>query len=232
MPLTGDLDTIPLASVLQLLSNEQLTGVLRIKKDEIEYQLFILNGDIIYGIQPQKKSRLGYLLLKKKIITKTDLNDCLSIAKQKKLALGKVLIEQQIITKEKLEKMICKQIEDILFTLFLWDSGKFDFQQTNINLRWLVVFKLNILKLILNASRRVDMMPILTKQIPNDSIVFKVSEKNKNRENKKLHPVEVKILTLIDGTRNVKDIIHKSGYDDFSIYKILYSFISTGLIEK
>lgn len=232
MPLSGNLGTISLSSVLQLLCAEKLTGILRVRKDSLEYQLFMLEGNIIYAIEPGKKARLGALLHRDGIVTKEQIADCLQVARQEKQALGKILVRRECITSEVLETYIYRQVGEILFTLFMWESGDFDFKETELNLNWLMVFKLNIMKLVLDATRRVDAMSILKRQIPRDTLVFSLSEKAGEGEAKKLNDDERRILGLIDGERSVRDIINNSGYDDFHLYRILYSFISAGLIEK
>ena len=42
---------------------------------------------------------------------------------------------------------------------------------------------------------------------------------------------EWRILSLVDGTRSVNAIIKESGYGDFIVYKVLYSLVSSGLID-
>ncbi|MGD9826662.1 MAG: hypothetical protein AB7U36_20125, partial [Desulfobacter sp.] len=38
--------------------------------------------------------------------------------------------------------------------------------------------------------------------------------------------------SLIDGTRSVRQVITESAYDEFAVYKIIFSVISSGLIEQ
>ncbi len=232
MPLRGSLKTISLSSVLQLLHTEKLTGMLRVTDSNVEYQITILKGDIIYATESKKGSRLGILLKQEGLLTEEQIQKCLIIAKKKKMALGKILVLEGIITSEILKKYIYKQVEEILFNLFRWENGEFDFKETTLNLKWLVVFKLNILKLILDASRKIDTMSVLAKRIPSDLIIFKISEKTKLDKEKKLNADEQTILSLIDGKLNVKELIDKSEFGHFVMYKILYSFVSTGLIKE
>jgi len=88
------------------------------------------------------------------------------------------------------------------------------------------------MKLILEASRRIDELSVLQKYIPSDRIVFKMSGKMQSKEEIKLNANEWRILSLIDGTRTVRRIIDESGYDEFAVYKIFFSVISSGLIEQ
>jgi len=232
MALVGALKTFSLSTILQLLSNEKMTGILQVNNTGAEYQIFILDGYIIYAIEPLKKARLGDLLKQDGLLTENQIQECLAIAKKEKQALGKTLVKMGFISSEVLKQFLYKQVEEILFTLFLWEAGDFEFKETALNLQWLVAFKLNIMKLILDASRRVDTLSKIAKHIPDDTIVFKMSEKAKTHDRKKLNSDESNILSLIDGARTVRNIMDESGFDEFILQKILYSFIAAGLIEK
>jgi hypothetical protein len=59
-----------------------------------------------------------------------------------------------------------------------------------------------------------------------------MSGKVQSKEEIKLNANEWRILSLIDGTRTVRQIITESGYDEFAVYKIFFSVISSGLIEQ
>ncbi len=48
----------------------------------------------------------------------------------------------------------------------------------------------------------------------------------------KLNAKEWRILSLIDGTRPVQELINQSGYDEFAVYKILHKISSSKLIEE
>ena len=232
MHLKGNFETSFLASILQLLCNDKKTGVLRLIRDENEVKIFMKDGAVIYATGSQKESRLGYLLRNKGIISSKQLNACLSLAKEKKQALGEVLVAQGYISKERLKENIYKQAEDIIFDLFLWEKGSFEYKDVKLNLKGMVVTPLNIMNIILEATRRVDEMPIITKQITNDRLIFKISQRNQDKKEIKFNADEWRILTLVDGKRTVRQLMNESGHDDFTVYKVLYSLISYGLIEK
>ena len=63
-------------------------------------------------------------------------------------------------------------------------------------------------------------------------VVFKISEKMRDTDEIKLRKNEWRILSLINGTRTVKDVVKESGYDKFLAYKIIYSLMMSGFIEK
>ncbi len=156
MSLKGDLETISLSGVLQLLSEEQKTGVLKIHNTIGEFQIILLNGSIVYAIQYKKEARLGDLLIQDGIISADRVATCLEIAKDEKLAIGKVLVDHKVISKKVLHQYLYRQFEDILFQLFSEKKGRFEYREAKLVLRWLIVFKTNTLQLIMGALKRVD----------------------------------------------------------------------------
>lgn len=156
MSLKGNLKTVSLAGVLQLLCNEQKTGLLRVNNGEGDFQIIIIEGSIVYAIESRKEARLGELLVRDEIISEKMLAGRLREAKQNKQALGKVLVEQDIISKTTLHKYIYLQVEEILFNLFLGGKGEFEYHDRIFILKWLIVLKLNTMRLIIDALQRVD----------------------------------------------------------------------------
>lgn len=156
MSLRGNLKTVSLSGTLQLLSEEQKTGILKIQKKRGEYQIILLNGVIVYAIQYKKEARLGEILIKDGVISKENVAKCLIIAKKRKLAIGKVFVDRGYITREELYKYLYIQFEDILFNLFLTREGTFKYKDVNLVLRWLIDLKINTIQLIIGALRRVD----------------------------------------------------------------------------
>ena len=156
MSFKGTLDTVSLTGIIQLLCEENKSGLLRVKKNKVEYQIILLKGNIVYAVKPFRKDLLGEMLLEDGLISEADIKHCLLIAKVKKQALGKILFEKKFISEEILTEYLYRQLEDILFNLFLWDHGEFDYRDMQVNLKWLMVVKVNTLQLIMNAARRVD----------------------------------------------------------------------------
>ncbi|RLA94441.1 MAG: hypothetical protein DRG25_02540 [Deltaproteobacteria bacterium] len=232
MALQGNLETFYLSSLLQLLSNDKKTGVLRVADEGKEVKVYFKEGFIIYAISSEKGNRLGIFLKNKGIIAPEELQKCLLIAKEKKQQLGKVLVEKGYLSMKELKNAIYHQVQNILYDLFLWQKGDFDYKDAKLNLEGLIVTELDTMEIILEASRRVDEMSVLKKQIPNDMLIFKISERLQDKEEIKLNANEWRILSLVNGKRMVREVILESGYDNFVAFKILYSLYVSGLIEK
>ncbi len=156
MSLTGKIGTISLSGLLQLLSREQKTGILSVRQSDMEFQLFLLDGNVVYATQTLKVARLGELLINDNYVTPAQINECLKLSVKKKQALGKTLVEKKHITKETLEKYLYTQVQEIVFTLFCMDEGTFAYKNSQFEMRWLVPVEINTLRLVMEALERLD----------------------------------------------------------------------------
>lgn len=158
MTLKGSISTISLSGIMQLLSSEKKTGILKAKQRSREFQIFFLEGAIVYAIESLKESRLGSLLNKDGYITEKQINECLRIAKEKKQYIGKTFVEQGYITADILEKYIYRQVEEIITGILLWEEGDFEYIDSRFSLKWLEVVKLNPLQLMMDSAKYIDEM--------------------------------------------------------------------------
>ncbi|MEN8212255.1 MAG: DUF4388 domain-containing protein, partial [Thermodesulfobacteriota bacterium] len=232
MNLNGDFEGLTLSSILQLLCNDQKTGVLTVSCDKEESKVFFEKGTIIYASASLKEARLGFLMRNDGIISEKQLQKSLALGRENKMHLGKILVDNGYISLDILNKYNTKQVEAILYNLLFWKKGKFEYKDAKLNLKGMIVTQLNPMKLILEASRRIDELSVLKECIPNDNLIFQMSEKVQNKEEIKLNENEWKIFSLVDGTRSVRQIINQSNDDEFAVYKILFSMVSSGLIEQ
>ena len=232
MALKGNIETFYLSSILQLLAQDKKTGVLTIADKGRMVRVFIKGGNIVYAMGTQKEVRLGYLLRTKGIISAEELQKALTLAKERKERLGKILVEKGYISPETLKKFIHQQVRDILYDLFLWKNGDFEYVDQELNLDEEMVTELNHMEVILEGTRRVDEWEILQKNIPHPQVVFKINKSvEKQRDTVNLTANEWRIISLIDGKRKLQQVVEDSGQDEFGVYRIINSLISSGLVE-
>ncbi|MFZ5758468.1 MAG: DUF4388 domain-containing protein [Thermodesulfobacteriota bacterium] len=233
MNLQGDFEGSFLTTILQLLCDDHNTGVLQVTCSRKSCKVFFQEGTIVYAISTESRYRLGEMLLRDGIITAEQLEEALQRARRLNIAIGKVLLEQNAITLDVFSQYNTRQVEDILYSMLFWTKGRFDYQDATLRFDRMVVTQLNPMKLILEASRRIDEMSLLTEQIRGDNCIY---EKVAGRQNEEAiaacSALEKCILELAGNGRSVRDIIAASHYDDFTVYKSLYSLLASGLIEK
>ncbi|MBW2038070.1 MAG: DUF4388 domain-containing protein [Deltaproteobacteria bacterium] len=232
MALKGKLETFNIGNLLQLLSLDQKTGVLKVSDGESRIEIFMKDGVIVYATSSQKEFRLGNFLKAEGVLSDEELQGCLQIAQEKGQQLGRVLVEQGYISADSLKNFLHYQAKEILYNLFLWKTGEFEYKDIPLNVEGKLIIPLNTTEIVMEASRRIDELSTITNQITSDKLVFKISERMRDTDEVKLNKKEWRILSLIDGTRTVRHVVNESDYDKFSVYKIIYSLMMSGFLEK
>ena len=139
-------------------------------------------------------------------------------------------MNRAIISPELLEGLLHRQIEETLFSMFLWEQGEFEYRDQEFDLSDQIITSFDTMQIVLEASRRVDEISEIKKRVPADHGVLTVTNDDAALQKAKLNTVERAVLSLINGRRSVKGLIHDSGYDELKVYKTLFSLITAGLI--
>ncbi|MEO0155507.1 MAG: DUF4388 domain-containing protein [candidate division WOR-3 bacterium] len=232
MPIEGDLKSINFASILQLIAQEKLTGVLKIKKKNEVVDIGFIEGQITGAFfeKGEKTERLENYLVRSGFIKKNLYEMIKEIHEETKRPIMNIIIDDKYLTMEEIERIIRFKIQEVIDEVFTWQEGEFKFEQgAVIYPKSLIKIRLNTENIVLESARRFDEWPRIVSQITSPDLVFKKIE---NPELKlKLPEDELRVLSLIDGHRSVNDLIDISGLGKFHTYSCLYHLLTTGRIE-
>ncbi|MBI9075317.1 MAG: DUF4388 domain-containing protein [Desulfatibacillum sp.] len=231
MHLKGNFETASLTTILQMLANDSKTGLLRLTNEDNDVRIFFQEGVVIYARGTAQEHALGQVLMSKGAISPQQLDECLEESSRTRQALGNILVKRGHVSLKKLKQHIAEQAEQVIYSVFFWDGGRFDYSDSDLVPPGVLVTHLDIMNIVLEASRRIDELDVLKIQIPSDDLVLKTCGVTA-ADQVRLSPVEWRFLSLVDGKRKVRDIVRESGYDKFSVYQMLHSLISLNLVEK
>jgi len=232
MAIEGDLSSLNITSVLQLISRERITGVLKIRKDTEIADVGFVDGDITGAFFElgERVERLETYLVKSGMIGKNLFDMIEDIHRETKRPTMNIIIEDKYLTIEEIERTIKFKIQEVMDELFTWSEGNFKFEEgALIYPKSVIKIRMHTEGLILESARRLDEWPRIAKSIPSADIVFKRID----RPELKLQPKEdeARVLSLIDERRSVGDLVEISGLGRFHTYACLYHLMSTGQIE-
>ncbi|MBW1980037.1 MAG: DUF4388 domain-containing protein [Deltaproteobacteria bacterium] len=232
MAFTGDLKSLNLSTVLQILSSEGKTGILEIARKEAKAAIYLKNGTIIAASSGLKELRLGELLLERGVISRQQLREVVAQAGRTARPVGEVLLAFGYVDEESLKRIVRYQVRETVLNIFLWEEGRFEFRESHVDFDERVFDEINTMEIILEAARRMDEWAVIKKVIPSDTMVFEIKHQP-GTENEKvtLEPRELKVASLMDGSRSVRDLVKMTGISEFEIYKILYAMASSKLIR-
>lgn len=123
------------------------------------------------------------------------------------------------------------QVSEIIYDCYSWAEGRFSFRETSEFPDDLTLIAIDLATLILEGARRIQNSVSLEKIFPDSQAVFRL-----------VHPPESlrliltlnewKVLFLINGRRNLGQILGESEQDSSSVYRLMYGLYSNQLLER
>jgi len=231
--LRGNLQTVPLSDLLQLITTSAKTGMLSICRNEQKREIYFRKGAVIFASSSGSEEQLlGNLVLSRKKISKADLERALSIQKLSGKKLGTVLLEMTKLTKEELLSFLRIQVEEIVYNLFGWNSGEFVFYDGKPPPVGQVTAELNTMNLIMEGSRRIDEWIKIREVLPPEETRLEIVRDPKTKSSTfKLTVDDVRLFPLIDGDRTISELMQASPASEFFTRKSLAKLITLGLVR-
>ncbi len=233
MAIKGSLKEASLPDVLQLLAMGKKTGCLSVSHRSNFGYIYFDKGRISYASIVNRRDRLGDLLVKNGLITPAQLQEAIDAqAHQRDRRLGELLMDMGHLSREALREHIREQIEEAVYFLFTWNQGTFNFEADVLPEEQEFLVSINPESLLLEGARRVDEWSLVEKKIPTFDIVFEVDRPRLMKSDVELTPDQKALLELVDGRRDVQEIIDRSGLGEFDVGKTLYGLATAGFLHR
>lgn len=129
MPDTGSLKQFGIAELLSNIEQYRLSGLLTLETGSIKKSIFAEKGEIVFASSNQDEDLLGEKLVRGKKITREQRDESLSRSKEIKKPLGLTLLDMGYLLPKELFLELRNQIAEIIFSVFLWEDGKFTFDE-------------------------------------------------------------------------------------------------------
>jgi hypothetical protein len=229
MTITGNLETMSLAELLQWLANGRQTGTLIVQYGGVEKKIFLRDGAVLSSSSSDPRGYLGHFLVSKGRISEEELSTAMAIQTEQGRLLGEILVEGGAIEKEVLDNMLRLKAEENIYDLFAWEEGYFEFLDDELPDYELVPMSASITGLVMEGMRRIDMTKEMGKMIPSAQCV----------------PVSVGllldddemelgwrgILGAVDDDRSIEDICLHTHSSEFFVFDVLYHKVKEGKIK-
>jgi CheY-like chemotaxis protein len=133
MSLVGNLDELGLGEILQIVSLSRKTGVLSLHSLGREGSIVFRQGQVVRATSSTFQQSLGEVLIQNGVIDLAVLRKALALQQEDGFRdrLGTILIKNFGISYEVVEEVVREQIENVVFTLFSWQEGSFEFKASD-----------------------------------------------------------------------------------------------------
>jgi hypothetical protein len=233
MSLAGNLQTVSFPDILQLLAAGKKTGILEIRTSTRQKEVAFKDGNIIFASSVNSsEDLLGNMLLKRGRISKTDLDRAIALHKQTGRQLGTTFIDMNLFDKAEIADCLRMQIEEIVYNLFSWREGDFQFLEGSAPKNTPFLLDLNTMSIIMEGTRRIDEWLEIQKVLPPDDVHLALAKSPKlSGEEVTLTIEEFKVLALINGERILPELIDQSPFGEFVTCRAIYRLVVNNLIE-
>jgi tetratricopeptide (TPR) repeat protein len=233
MAIKGSLKEAGLPDVLQLLALGQRTGCLAVADRQNFGYIYFEDGRISYASIVNRRDRIGDLLRKNQLVTTEQLDQAIRTQEvHRDRRLGDILIELGAVTKDQLDRLLYLQIEEAVYHLFTWTQGTFNFETGVRPEQQVYVVSINPESLLLEGARRIDEWSQIEKKIPSFDLIFAVDPEHAPDDEVELSPAQDRIFPLLDGTRDVRQVIDECSLIEFEAAQALYGLITAGYIRR
>lgn len=230
--LQGDLSRIQLPDVLSFIAMIRQSGKLVVRRESLERSIHWKDGEIIFATSNSIEHSLGQFLLRNGKITEEQYEE----SKRRvtpQVRHGKLLVQMGAISPKDLWWGVKNQVLEIMYSLFGWSDGEFEFCDAAEELaQERIVLQINTSSVIMEGIRRLDESERIREKIPSLDIVFgKVPGSVPDFSELDMSESEIAIYNRIDGKLNVRELTGRSELTEFEVTRILFQLVSARLIE-
>lgn len=239
MALKGNLNSVDLANVFQMLSINRKEGTLNIFDGDARKSIyFSQDGVSMLSRGSAESDSLPRILLRFQRITEEDLESARNLRDQNNKPLWAVLEETGMVPREVIQDALRLEIEEEIYNLFIWKDASFEFIEgppedgAGPALEGLSRLTFNVNSLIMEAARRIDESEMIQSRVDSTRIVFRYTGRNMDLTDPIFEePWCDRVLAAIDGQSDIEKIIETSYVSKFEVLKIMALLVDAGAVE-
>jgi hypothetical protein len=174
LALRGTLKDFGIADIFQLIGHQGKSGRLTVKNRDQQVDIYFCDGSVVRAAPGarQKKDLLGGMLVRSEVITQQDLDRALEVQQTTLKRLGDILAENVGLDREVLTTFTKLQTTETLYRLFLWDSGSYEFENTEVVKPEDPNGLIRSENILMEGFRQVDEWPMIRKKIAGYGMTF------------------------------------------------------------
>lgn len=229
--LEGKLTDFSLPEVFQLLALTRKSGTLNINAGTSRGRIVFDEGEISFAVADVEREAVGTRLVQAGLATREEVISVLEAKRAEGLSgnLSQALLESVDISQEAREAFLRSSIADAVFELMRLEDASFAFDTSR---RTGATGSVSVptAELVAEGERRLGEWAAIREQIPSPDAVLVINP-NVGPGGRSVTADQWAVLALIDGRRNVRDLIGLSGKGEFTTTRLLAGMVLDGLVE-
>lgn len=226
----GSLVEFGLPDVMRMIYTSRLTGELLLVKDVTRRRVFFELGRAIFASSNRKGDRLGEFLLRRGEISQTTF-ELVTASLTRDRRFGSVLVEKGLISEERLAELVRDQILSIIYSLFEWTKGEFEFIERPHSVPADLKLDLSMADLILEGVRRIRDFGVVRRGLGDlNRLIGPSTDALLRLQAASLKPQERELLNQITAPTDILSILVFSQQPAAVVVRALYGLLSAGFL--
>jgi hypothetical protein len=223
----GELKTFPLADILDWVARRMKTGRLELKRKSTEKKLTFRDGLLHSSFSNDPRETMGQALVRESLIKEEQLFTALLRQETEGKRLGQILIGDGLLTEEVIKRTLRQNAEEIVYDLFLWPDGRFEFweEATPADLR--ISLDIEIPYVLEEGRHRRLEWERLKKKFPSSDVTFRLMKDAEAIED----PTGRSLLALATTGRTLAGIALEMRRGEFETALMLEGLVDLGALE-
>jgi hypothetical protein len=231
-PLKGALEEQGLPEVLRPRVRAKRTGVLRFTRRRYVKTVYLSEGRVIFATSNDPDDRLGEMLLRKGRISYRALEASVRAMLGGKRQ-GTLLVENGSIRSKDLVEGVTEQVQEIVYSLFGWDEGEWEFTPGDLPSREVIVLRMSTADLIMEGIRRLRTWSRIRAGVGGLEQQYSLATDSASTlASMSLHKDELGLLAALDGVMSIEDICAAAPLSDFTVCRSVFGLWAAGVLDR
>jgi hypothetical protein len=229
----SDLEEITLAEMLATIHRHGVPGVMEAEREDESKRVFFIGGDVIFATSSDRGESLGEYLWRKGRISRAQYEvSAEELERSPGVRHGSILIQMGFLAPEELGAAVREQVEQILWSLFNWDSGHIEFRVGRF--REDEVYKIMIAtpRAILSGCKRISDARQVTARLGSRKTLYHQLEWPEHLRGFRLDAGEQRLLDQVDGERSLYELCENGPMSPGINARVLYALLALGIIDR
>jgi hypothetical protein len=228
----GSLEEVGLPALLRPIVRASRTGVLRVTRGRVAKTVYVSEGRLIFATSTDPDDRLGERLLKKGLISYRALEDSVQGLRRGKRQ-GTLLVENGAIRSRDLIEGVTEQVQEVIYGLFRWGDGEFEFVEGALPSREVIVLRMSTADLIMEGVRRVTRWSQIQRGVGAIDQRYALSpDAHGLMSGVSLSRDELGIVATLDGVATVEELCRAARQTDYVVCRTLWGLWGVGILDR
>jgi CheY-like chemotaxis protein len=230
----GNLASVRIAEVMQMLGLQRQTGKLAIKSVRDTAEIYFKDGLVVFAAANCNGSGTAVegLLKRSCRIDQDSIRHAMRIAEMTSQPIDRVLVQERLIDPKTFAECLRRHTESVVYKAMAWKEGDFSFEHAASPV-CVAAMQLKVDDLLLEGARRADEWTLIQQKIPDFNIMFEPMIGNAEElTTRGMSETDLKVFSLINGRRTLQEIIDMLCLGEFDVAKSVFILLSVNLIRR